>query len=305
MAESSFPWTDGTGDGGPYAANTWDDIYRYLFTTDQHATEGVLLGVGGELEVTGTSSPLSVAAGAAIVNGKIYINTSAVSVSVPTPSSASRIDLVILRADYSARTVRVVRLAGTEGGSAPTLTQTDGTTWEIPLAQVSITTGGVITLTDKRTFCHFGTEVTTDMIADQAVTAAKIADATITPTQLAAYAPGGFIWTVGGTLSTGTNLGMRYRPNGTITHVEAELLVKTAPTGSAVIVDINKNGVSLFASGNRPQIAVGNTEGESTTFNITTGDDDDVYTIDIDQADSSGVAADLAVILHYKRPLSS
>ena len=56
---------------------------------------------------------------------------------------------MVLRAGYVAKTV-IALLAGAEGGAAPALTQTDGTTWEYSLAQVSITTGGVITLTDER-----------------------------------------------------------------------------------------------------------------------------------------------------------
>ena len=167
MAEDSFPW-DGysTGDCGPYSADSWDDLYRYLFTQDQQATQGPLKGVDDELAVSGTSSPVSVAAGAAVVNGKFYKNTAAANVVVPTPSGATRIDRIVLRADYSAQTVRMARLAGSEGGAAPALTQNDGVMWEISLAQVSITTAGVITVTDERDFCHFGTKVANSQLDD-------------------------------------------------------------------------------------------------------------------------------------------
>jgi hypothetical protein len=47
-------------------------------------------------------------------------------------------------------------------------------TWEIPLAEASITTGGVITVTDTRVFCHHTTAVETAMIEDGAVTTAKL-----------------------------------------------------------------------------------------------------------------------------------
>lgn len=189
MAESSLPWTDSTGDGGPYAHGAWDDIYRYLFTQDDHDGEGVLEGVQDELVVAGTATPVTVGTGAAVVNGKFYKNTAEVEVAVASPAVSTRIDRVVLRAAYAAMTVRITLVAGVEGGAAPALTQVDGTTWDIPLAQVSITTGGVITVTDEREFCHFATKVRQAMIdagavdtteiADDAITAAKIDDGAV------------------------------------------------------------------------------------------------------------------------------
>ena len=82
----------------------------------------------------------------------------------------------MLQVDWTAQTVRVARIAGTEGsGAAPALTQGDGTTWEVPLCQASITTGGTITVTDQRVFLHPNIEVDTAMLEDAAVTAAKLA----------------------------------------------------------------------------------------------------------------------------------
>ena len=164
MAESSLFWTDSTGDGGPYNQSDLSAWLEHLFTTDNDDTEGVLKGDGNELAVTGTSSPVAVGTGAAIVKGRFYLNTASVNVSVPTPSSNTRIDRIVLQADWTAQTVRIARVAGSEGGAAPALTQTDGTKWEISLAQASITTGGVITVTDERVFCQFGTRVTAAMI---------------------------------------------------------------------------------------------------------------------------------------------
>lgn len=158
MSETSLPWdgdTGGTpaaaGDAGPYTAGAWDDMYASAFG------DGVLPGVGGELAVSGTSSPVAVAAGAAFVNGKFYKNSASLNVVVPTPTSATRIDRIVLRADYTAQTVRIVRKAGAEGtGNPPALTQSDGVTWEISLAQVSITTAGVVTVTSERTAADQG-----------------------------------------------------------------------------------------------------------------------------------------------------
>jgi hypothetical protein len=151
MSEISLPW-DGDvggspaapGDAGPYSAADWDDLYKYL------NGDGIMPGVGDELIVAGTSSPVSVGAGVAVVNGKFYRNTASLNVAVPSPTGATRVDRIVLQADYTAQTVRVARLAGAEGGAAPALTQSDGVKWEISLAQVSITTAGVITVTSER-----------------------------------------------------------------------------------------------------------------------------------------------------------
>lgn len=189
MTETSLPWdgdsgSGGVGDCGPYSSGEWDDSWRVLFSTEQHAVEGVLTGVNNELSVYGTSSPVTVSTGAAVVNGKFYINDTAENVSVPTPVSDTRIDRIVLRADYSAQTVRIARVAGTEGGAAPTVTQNDGVTWEIALAQVSITVGGVITVTDERNFAHYATAVNTAMLDAAAVTEAKIGTGAVTEAKL-------------------------------------------------------------------------------------------------------------------------
>lgn len=156
MAESSRFWTtSGTGDGtgSGYTTANWAEFVRNTMTTSP-ASEGVLYGILNSLAVSGTSSPVSIASGSAIGYGYFYTNDSAATQAIATPTTATRIDRIVLRASWAAQTVRITRIAGTEGsGSAPSMTQTAGTTWDIPLATVSITTGGVITVTDARTFC--------------------------------------------------------------------------------------------------------------------------------------------------------
>jgi hypothetical protein len=117
------------------------------------------------------------------------------------------------------------------------------------------------------------------------------------------YTIGAFVWIIPGTLETGASQGPRLRCKPDITFLEAELLVQTAPTEAAIIVDINKNGTSLWADtqGNRPQIAAGATEGESTSFDTATATDDDVLTADIDQIGSGDAGETLAVMLWYKQ----
>ena len=156
MAESSrFHTTNNTGDGpsAGYSAANFQQFIRESFTTNP-AAEGVLYGIGNNLAATGSSSPVSVNTGAAINYGVYYTNDASVSVSITTPASNPRIDRIVLRYSWAAQTVRITRIAGTEAASptAPALTQVANTTWDIPLYQVRITTGGVITLTDERTY---------------------------------------------------------------------------------------------------------------------------------------------------------
>lgn len=150
MTEISRPWSGTvTGDAGKYSDDQWSDVWDTLFCAD-NTLQGVVFGKLNELEITGVASPVSVNTGYALVDGDWYKNDSAVSVAVPTPAGATRIDRIVLRKSWSAQTVRITRIEGVEGGGVPALTQTDGTTWDIPLYQASITTGAAITLTDER-----------------------------------------------------------------------------------------------------------------------------------------------------------
>ena len=117
------------------------------------------------------------------------------------------------------------------------------------------------------------------------------------------YTIGAFVWIIPGELEVGASQGPRLRCKADVTFLEAELLVKVAGTDAAIIVDINKNGTSLWAStqANRPQIAASATEGESTSFDTATATDDDVLTVDIDQIGSTLPGEDLTVKLWYKQ----
>lgn len=155
MTEISRVWAGTTtGDAGTYTDEHWRAIWASLFSKNQ-SNKGVLRGLRSELLVAGTSSPVTVASGTAIVKGGWYDSDASTNVAIPTPSGATRIDLIVLRVSWSAQTIRITRVAGSEGGADPALTQTAGTTWDIPIAQCSITTGGVITVTDKREFAGF------------------------------------------------------------------------------------------------------------------------------------------------------
>lgn len=153
MTEKSWYWPGiVTGDAGdaPYDDDEFSDIWRKLFQRDR-TLQGIIEGYENELAVTNPAgNTIRVATGAALVDGKFYETDANVDNVIATPGALTRIDRVVLRKDFAAQTVRVVILTGIEGGVVPALTQNDGVTWEIPLAQVSITVAPVITITDER-----------------------------------------------------------------------------------------------------------------------------------------------------------
>lgn len=98
------------------------------------------------------STTVRIASGRAQVWGTWYENDANVDETPAAPAASTRIDRYVLRKDWAAQTVRIFRIAGVEGGGAPALVQSIGTTWDYPIVQASTTTGGVVTLTDQRTY---------------------------------------------------------------------------------------------------------------------------------------------------------
>jgi hypothetical protein len=101
---------------------------------------------------------------------------------------------------------------------------------------------------------------------------------------------------VTGTLATGTDKAPTILAPCSLTITVVKLVVKTAPTGQAIIVDVNKNGTTIFTTqGNRPQIAAGSTTGDSGTPDVTSLAEGDKITIDVDQVGSGTAGVDLTV----------
>lgn len=89
-----------------------------------------------------------------------------------------------------------------------------------------------------------------------------------------------------------------YNPTGrTLTITKIQASAGTAPTGAALIVDVNKNGTSIWATntGNRAQVAASSNTGTQTSFDTTSVADGDYLTVDVDQVGSSVAGADLVV----------
>jgi hypothetical protein len=178
MAEKSMLWSAPTSGDGANAYTEAETVRLFgSIIGDAPASEGVLYGVLGELAPSGVASPISVADGVAFVNGYFYWNTNPENVVVPTPSIGTTGHRIVLQWIAASKTVRIALLSSSDGvASLPAITQTAGVQWEIVIANLTITTGGVITLTDARAFCHYATKVSTGMLDDGAVTAVKMAD---------------------------------------------------------------------------------------------------------------------------------
>jgi hypothetical protein len=99
-----------------------------------------------------------------------------------------------------------------------------------------------------------------------------------------------------GTLATATGT-QRLPIDGTYTIIGTRVMVGTAPAGANIIVDVNKNGTTIYTTqGNRPTVADGaNAGGPGTAPDIATLVAGDYLTVDIDQVGSGTAGADLTV----------
>lgn len=149
--ETSRPWVGRTSDGypgdsGPYSASQWQQLYAHgLNHGMENIDRGVMRGVLEELEVIPANpadTTVTVEPGAAFVQGIFYLNDADKILNIASNASGStRIDVVILEADYTAQTVRLDVVQGTPGAGLPSLTQSAGTIWQIPLAYLTLASG--------------------------------------------------------------------------------------------------------------------------------------------------------------------
>lgn len=155
MTERSRPWTGTTvGDSGPYSDDQWTDVWKSL-NAPTIASEGVFKSQLNDLLASGAVSPVSIATGRAMVDGIWYESDVAVTIAIATPAANPRVDRIVLRKDWALQTVRLTRIAGAEAASPvpPAIVQIDGTTWDLPLWMVHMTTGAVMTVyADERDF---------------------------------------------------------------------------------------------------------------------------------------------------------
>lgn len=100
-----------------------------------------------------------------------------------------------------------------------------------------------------------------------------------------------------GTLTTGTGAHRWYNDSGrTLTFHSTRASVGTQPTGASILIDVNKNGTTIFTTqSSRPTIAVSTNTDQGAAPDVTTIADGDYITVDIDQIGSGVAGADLVV----------
>lgn len=78
--------------------------------------------------------------------------------------------------------------------------------------------------------------------------------------------------------------------------------VGTAPTGAALIVDVNRNGTTIYTTQSaRPQVAAGTNTDVGDTPAVTALAAGDYLTVDVDQIGSTVAGADLTVTVRLRR----
>ncbi len=107
-------------------------------------------------------------------------------------------------------------------------------------------------------------------------------------------------FTVVGTLTVGTDVAPLIIAPFALTIKKAFARVKTAPAGASIIVDINKNGTSIWATtqANRLTIAAAANSASQASFDTTSIAEGDYLTLDVDQVGSTIAGADLTVELY-------
>lgn len=270
MAETSYPFDS----NGLPTESEWSTFFKRMIP------DGVLRGSLDELQgfADSTGMQVKVRTGEAYVQGFYYGNDAVKTVAVTAADPSNpRIDRIVLRLSPSSNSITAVVKAGTPAGSpsAPALTQ-NSTTWEIPIALVAVAAGatGIAAgnVTDERQW--------TSMYDEQLLTFSAL-----------------------DVLAVTTGTGSRLMPwPGKILGVWP--WANTAPTGASLIIDVNKNGTTMYTTqANRPTITAGSvtTADESTNMDVTTFVKGDRISVDIDQVGSTVPGSDLTVAIRFIR----
>lgn len=82
-------------------------------------------------------------------------------------------------------------------------------------------------------------------------------------------------------------------------------MVAEAPTGSSIILDVNKNGTTIFGTqANRPTISAESTAASVGAFSVSSVTTGDYVTVDVDQVGSSTPGTHLTVVINLLRTSS-
>ncbi len=111
------------------------------------------------------------------------------------------------------------------------------------------------------------------------------------------------LMTLSGAATTGAQPLRLPNETGVILIIEkVAVMVNTAPAGADLIVDVNKNGTTIFTTqSHRPVIADGANTGETLLIDVTAWADGEYLTFDVDQCGSDTPGADLTVCVVVSR----
>jgi hypothetical protein len=163
MAETSGYWSTS-------AAGTGHQVTNYTQAIEATANavlaacsgfQGVAPGYLNALACAAAgANTVSVNTGGGVVDGHWYNNSASVNVTVPSAVGGgnTRIDRIVLRCTWASYETVITRIAGTDAASptAPAITQTSGTTYDIQLCQALVDTAGTVTVTDERVWASRG-----------------------------------------------------------------------------------------------------------------------------------------------------
>lgn len=235
MSETSYLWT--TGGGGDAGASItrldWAWIARIISAC--HNGEGIAPGILGEgMPSIYAANTLRIGSCLAMVDGHPYVNNTNLDITIPSAVGVgnTRIDRVVMLANWSAQTVRLVRVPGTDAVSpvVPVNPYTStGTSYAILIAAVKVNTSGTLSnLIDERTLA-FPTNIPASCLAAFSITTGQISHtANILGTQLSPAAN-----ILGSQLSPAANIEWTQLKNPTVT---------TANLGAYIPVLVARNG---------------------------------------------------------------
>jgi hypothetical protein len=109
-------------------------------------------------------------------------------------------------------------------------------------------------------------------------------------------------FSLAGAVTTGAGV-LRFPVKGGTFQIQTvAAMVGTAPTGASLIVDVNKNGTSIYGTqANRPTIAASANAATVGAHTATTVTDGDYITVDVDQVGSTVAGSNLVVVIRMQR----
>jgi len=110
-----------------------------------------------------------------------------------------------------------------------------------------------------------------------------------------------YTFSVTGAVAVATGKSRIYLENDYVVET-VRAAVNTAPTGAALVVDVNKNGTTIYTDqGKRPSIAAGTNTDLGDSPDVTALAAGDYLTVDVDQVGSTVSGADLTVTVRVRR----